>query len=1140
MHCLTYKGCFLNCCCMSYRDCSSTTCRLTYKRCYCTCYRDYRGKTTMDVALCNKHQVDDLKAKLAEQEIELAEKNEDANKLIAIVGAETEKVAQEKAIADEEAIKVQIINEEVSQKAKDCSEDLAKAEPALQAAMEALDTLNKKNLTEMKSFGSPPAAVINVASAVMVLLAPDGRIPADRSWKAAKATVMSKVDAFLTNLKEYNKENIHENCRKAIQPYLNDKDFNPEFIYAKSSAAAGLCAWVINIMKFYEVFCDVEPKRIALNVANAELAAAQEKLAFLQAKLVQLELSLASLTAKFQKATDAKLKCQAEADATNNTIVLANRLVGGLASENVRWAESINILKEQEKTLPGDILLVSSFVSYLGCFTKPYRLELLEKIWITTLENIKDIIPISSEFEPLSLLIDDTIIAKWNNDWLPSDKMSIENATILTTCERWPLVIDPQLQGIKWIKQNFAANLKTVRIGQKGYMDVIEAAVSSGDTVLIENIGESIDPILNPLLGRNTIKKQLEDFLLARLSAAEGNFLGDYALVENLETTKSTAAEIETKVAEAKTTEREINDARENYRPAACRASLIYFLLGDLNKIHPMYQFSLKAFSTVFEKAIEQAELAEDVSERVVNLIDKITYSVYQYTTRGLFERDKLIFTSQLTFQILLLKNDLNAKELDFLLRFPFIPNLISPVNFISHTGWGGIKNVHLVAKWLSQLEKKLEQYSLVSHDNYRVFISAEPAASAESHIIPHGILESAIKIINEPPSGMQANLHKALNNFTQETLEMCARETEFKSILFVLCYFHAVVQERRKFGPQGWNRSYPFNVGDLTISVNVLYNYLEANNKVPWEDLRYLFGEIMYGGHITDDWDRRLCRTYLEVYMHPDMVKTILDEMTEKLPDEFIMAELMGKVPAEERTPYVVVAFQECERMNLLISEIKRTLKELDLGLKGELTITSDMEDLSNALYMDQVPNGWANRAYPSLYTLTAWYADLIQRVKELEGWVSDFQLPAAVWLAGFFNPQSFLTAIMQQMARKNEWPLDKMCIQCDVTKKCRDDMAGPPREGAFIHGLFMEGARWDTQTGMIGESLLKELTPMLPIVFLKAIPVDRQETKNIYQCPVYKTKQRGPTFVWTFNLKTKEKSSKWILGGVCLLLQV
>lgn len=66
-----------------------------------------------------------------------------------------------------------------------------------------------------------------------------------------------------------------------------------------------------------------------------------------------------------------------------------------------------------------------------------------------------------------------------------------------------------------------------------------------------------------------------------------------------------------------------------------------------------------------------------------------------------------------------------------------------------------------------------------------------------------------------------------------QDTLEMCARENEFRSIWFSMCYFHAVVAERRKFGPQGWNRLYPFNIGDLTISINVLYNYLEANLKV-------------------------------------------------------------------------------------------------------------------------------------------------------------------------------------------------------------------------------------------------------------------------------------------------------------------
>lgn len=77
----------------------------------------------------------------------------------------------------------------------------------------------------------------------------------------------------------------------------------------------------------------------------------------------------------------------------------------------------------------------------------------------------------------------------------------------------------------------------------------------------------------------------------------------------------------------------------------------------------------------------------------------------------------------------------------------------------------------------------------------------------------------------------------------------------------------------------------------------------------------------------------------------------------------------------------------------------------------------------------------------------------------QELEAWTTDFALPTTVWLAGFFNPQSFLTAIMQSMARKNEWPLDRMCLSVEVTKKNREDMTAPPREGSYVHGLFMEG---------------------------------------------------------------------------------
>ncbi|KAL7826037.1 hypothetical protein SRHO_G00337750 [Serrasalmus rhombeus] len=1411
--------------------------------------------------LTTASQVEDLKAKLALQEVELHQRNSDTEALIAKIGQQTDKLNQEKSIADEEEQRVAAIQAEVTKQQQENEDDLAKAEPALQAANTALNTLNRLNLTELRTFPNPPVIVTNVLAAVLVLMAPNGRIPKDRSWKAAKV-MMSKVDDFLQALVNFDKEHIPDATVRVLkEEYLSDPDFNPEFVRLKSSAAAGLCAWVINIIRFHEVFCEVEMKRMCLSQANADLAEAAEKLEIIRKKLAELDNSLDTLTAAFEKATSEKMRCQDEVNLTNKTIQLANRLVKGLESENVRWGHSVAQYREQEATLCGDVLLTAAFISYAGSFSKRYRHELLHKLWMPYLRTQKVPIPMTEGLDPVSMLTDDAMIAKWNNEGLPGDKISIQNATILLNCERWPLLIDPQLQGIKWLKSRYGNSLRIINLGQKGYVDVIEQAVVTGEPVLIENLEETIDPVIDPVLGRHTIKKgrfikvgdkecifhpdfrlilhtklanphykpeiqaqttlinftvtrdgledqllaevvnlerpdlehlkseltkqqntfkielkQLEDELLTRLSAAESNFLGDNMLVEKLETTKHTAAEIEMKVLEAKVNELKINEAREHYRPVAVRASLLYFIINDLNKINPMYHFSLKAFNVVFRKAVQNAELCVDVKTRVNTLIDCITFSTFNYINRGLFERDKLTFTAQLAFQLLLMSKEIGVRELDFLLRFNIDHSYISPVDFLSNSAWSAIKtmsftdefrglerdiegspkrwkkvvesecpekeklpqewksksslqklilmralrpdrmtyavrnfveeklgvkytegrkmefarsfkesgpaspvffilspgvdplkdveslgkklgftidlgklhnvslgqgqeavaelamekaskeghwvilqNIHLVANWLGSLEKLLERCCENSHRDYRVFMSAEPSPTPQEHIIPQGILENSIKITNEPPTGMLANLHAALDNFDQDILDQCSREQEFKTILFSLCYFHACVAERRKFGPQGWNRKYPFNTGDLTISVNVLYNYLEANSQVPWEDLRYLFGEIMYGGHITDDWDRRLCRTYLEEYMQPNQfdrklalapgfvvpsnldyqgyhsyidemlphespvhyglhpnaeiefltvtsdnlfhtllelqtrdssmgegvpqsteekVKTVLDDILEKLPEEYNMSDITSKTA--ERTPYILVCFQECERMNMLINEIRRSLKELDLGLKGELAISSEMEQIQTALFFDNVPDTWTKLAYPSTYNLAQWYNDVLLRCRELDSWTQDLSLPSVVWLSGLFNPQSFLTAVMQSLARKNEWPLDKMTLTVDVTKKFKEEFNQPAREGAYVYGLYMEGARWDIQNGTIMEARLKELTPSMPVIAVRAVPNDRQETRNIYECPVYKTKLRANTHVWTFNLKTRERPAKWVLAGVALLLSV
>ena len=127
-------------------------------------------------------------------------------------------------------------------------------EPALIAAQEALNTLNKASLTELKSFGSPPSAVLMVLEAVMVLImGKQGKIPKDRSWAKIKLMI-AKVDQFLDALINYEKENIPANVLAALEPYLKDKDFDPDFVKSKSAAVAGLCSWVINIIKFHEIY----------------------------------------------------------------------------------------------------------------------------------------------------------------------------------------------------------------------------------------------------------------------------------------------------------------------------------------------------------------------------------------------------------------------------------------------------------------------------------------------------------------------------------------------------------------------------------------------------------------------------------------------------------------------------------------------------------------------------------------------------------------------------------------------------------------------------------------------------------------------------------------------------------------------
>merc|ERR1712127_786384 len=163
-------------------------------------------------------------------------------------------------------------------------------------------------------------------------------------------------------------------------------------------------------------------------------------------------------------------------------------------------------------------------------------------------------------------------------------------------------------------------------------------------------------------------------------------------------------------------------------------------------------------------------------------------------------------------------------------------------------------------------LEAFLEHLS-GPHKAFRLWLTTDPTDR-----FPMGILQRALKVVIEPPDGLKQNMRQTFSKITEEVMDECPHEA-YRPLVYVLAYLHAVVQERRKYGKLGWNVNYDFNNSDFDVSRRLLGMYLtkahENNDEnIPWGSLRYLIGEAMYGGRVTDSFDRRNLVTYLQEYM--------------------------------------------------------------------------------------------------------------------------------------------------------------------------------------------------------------------------------------------------------------------------------
>ncbi|KAJ3215607.1 Dynein heavy chain 6, axonemal [Dinochytrium kinnereticum] len=1011
-------------------------------------------------------------------------------------------VSEEEAVVREQAKATEAI-------AAEAQRDLDEALPALQAAYKSLETLDKKDIAELKVFTKPPDLVLMVMEAVCILF----KVKPD--WDNSKKLLSDPQ--FMRKMTEYDKDNIPESITKKLRKYAENPSFNAEAVEKVSKACKSMVMWTIAMDIYSRVFKEVAPKKKRLEEAQNSLEVTRGKLAEKTAALQEVENQLDKLKQKYETSIKSKKTLAEKMEETTRRLSRASQLTLALADEQIRWTESIESMNRSMDALVGNIFLCAASVAYFGAFTSVYRFELVYS-WIRKCQVIG--IPVSENFNLVDHLADPAIVRDWNIQGLPSDALSTENGILVTRGRRWPLMIDPQGQANKWIRNMEGSDLRVVKLSEPKFLRSLENAVRTGSPVLLEDVGETLDPALEPLLLKQTVrqggrlllklgdslveydrnfklyittklsnphylpevcikvtiinftvtkvglegqlladvvklekpeleeqrnslivsiandKKQLKDIeekILKLLFNSEGNILDDEELIQTLNQSKVTSAAIKERVAQAETTEKEINQVRERYRPVAIRGSVLYFVIADLAEIDPMYQFSLNYFKNQFNQCIIESEKADDLEKRIDILCNNSTFSIFANVSRGLFEAHKLIYSFMICVAIMRQSKDIEEGEWNFFLRgsgkittdFPQKPtapwltsfmwqncvdlsrhhpkfsylleHLINnygdwedyiesdeplnrhipgataakltdfqklilvkvmreeklvasilefvrrnlgqeyidippldlskvykdtsnkaPMIFILSSGsdpisallkfaagkdvnmvdrlhmislgqgqgpiaeellrratskgdWVFLQNCHLAASWMGRLESLVKELSSDNepNPNFRLFLSSMP-----SRIFPAAILQDGVKVTNEPPKGLRANLARSFADVSRELFDDAPPQgVKFKKLLFGVCFFNAIIHERKKFGPLGWNITYDWSNSDLEVSISILKNLLRESKIIPWDALLYLTGEITFGGRVTDDWDRRTLKSLLSRYYTPQIL---------------------------------------------------------------------------------------------------------------------------------------------------------------------------------------------------------------------------------------------------------------------------
>ncbi|EGR28022.1 hypothetical protein IMG5_184920, partial [Ichthyophthirius multifiliis] len=972
-----------------------------------------RLKSGLDILEEANKQIKEMEAALKEMQPQLLAAQIETEKMMDSLIEEKNKAdAKQKIVAEEELI-ASLQQQEATKLALEAESSVAEANIILSLTLAEVQKLKKEHLVEIKALGSPPQAVkITLAGVVIlntekikqnggeiIMQVKEGQQltmkKEENYFETAKRYLLNDTRELLEMLMNFDKDSIQQSTIiKLEQKVLSMPEFNIQSAERCSYATKFLFMWVKAMADYYKVYSDSKPLREKLIQMKKNVEEKTQELLIKKDALQKINEQIQLLQFDFDQKMIQKNNFTQQIILCQQKLQRAQKLIECLHEEKLRWASDISKLQKKIKQTIPLSLFSSAKITYNGPFTQKYRQRLSEKIQKIILKQPAFHNVQKDQFDIQIFLSSSLKIQQMHMQELPKDETSIENGIIMDKTPRWPLIIDPQNQANKYIRNLSRENpegFEVAKVNQKTLLKVFETAIQSGKYLLYENIGlDDLETALESVFVKNISEfgnkmiinignktlEYMDSFRLFITSCLPNpNFPPEYYVkftVINFAVTpygleEQLLAQIvslenpdleEMKIVIVKKNAKEENDLLKiEDQILKCLSDIkdINEILKDENLIIQLQSSKMFA-QEINERVTQSSEYIKSPPldlQKICRDSTNITPLIFVLSPGS----DPLIHFKKLS------ENEKMLKKTAYISlgqgQGPKAEKLIK--EYVQKGGWIMLQNCHLCQSWMHNLSLICQELNENTNKDFRLWLTSMPSAD-----FPIQILQNSIKITMEPPQTVRENL---VNTFFQikdlQTYDSLSKYQQ--KLIFSFSLFHSVIQERKRFGSIGWNLQYEFTNEDLSVCLKQLnFIFQQKYDIIPLKVLIFLGAEINYGGRVTDNNDLKLINQILTDYIENE--------------EEFSLNSKQEVLDFIQQMPI-------------------NTTPEF-FGLHSNAEINNSLENLrfllENALLLQ--PSYQYQEENSSNYFFLKWI--------ELQ------KAPSPIWISSFFFPQGFLTA--------------------------------------------------------------------------------------------------------------------------------